>query len=76
MVAIQRHLTNLGVGRARRLSFVTLLAVVSLAVAFGTIIPPPGTAHAESSEPWLYMECIENPVEEGDDFRAGSTQKV
>ena len=69
MVAIQRHLTNLGVGRARRLSFVTLLAVVSLAVAFGTIIPPPGTAHAESSEPWLYMECIENPVEEGDDFR-------
>ena len=69
MVAIQRHRTNLGVGRARRLSFVTLLAVVSLAVAFGTIIPPPGTAHADSSEPWLYMECIENPVEEGDDFR-------
>ncbi len=55
-----------------RLSSVTLavlVGVLAFALAFGTLIPPPGTAQAESSEPWLYMECVENPVEEGEDFR-------
>ena len=42
---------------------------LSLAIAFGTLIPPPGTAHASSNEPWLYMECQEDAVEEGDEFR-------
>ena len=50
-------------------ALVALAGVVAFAVAFGTLIPPPSTAHAESSEPWLYMECIDGPVVEGDDFR-------
>ena len=50
-------------------ALLALVGVVAFAIAFGTLIPPPGTAHAESSEPWLYMECVDNPVEEGDDFR-------
>ena len=57
---------------ARKKGAVTLIAfvgIIALVLTFGTLIPPPGTAHAESSEPWLYMECVENPVEEGDDFR-------
>ena len=63
------HLRNPEDWKYRRFGLVALLAVVALALAFGTLIPPPGTAHAESSEPWLYMECVDNPVEEGDDFR-------
>ncbi len=69
MATVQRHIGNLGIWSARRFGLIAVLAVVSLAIAFGTLIPPPGTAHAESSEPWLYMECVESPVEEGDDFR-------
>ena len=69
MVAKQRHFTNPGIGRVRRFGLVALLAVVSLAVAFGTLIPPPGTAHAVGNEPWLWLECLENEVEEGDDYR-------
>ena len=63
------HLRNPEDWKYRRFGLVALLAVVALALAFGTLIPPPSTAHAESSEPWLYMECVDNPVEEGDDFR-------
>ena len=69
MVAKQRHFTNPGIGRVRRFGLVALLAVVSLAVAFGTLIPPPGTAHAVGNEPWLWLECLENEVDEGDDYR-------
>ena len=58
-----------GLGRTWRFGLVALLAIVSLAIAFGTLIPPPSTAHAESSEPWLYIECEEDVVPEGDDFR-------
>ena len=50
-------------------AIVALAGVLAFAVAFGTLIPPPGTAHAESSEPWLYIECEEDVVPEGDDFR-------
>ena len=46
-----------------------LAGVLAFAIAFGTLIPPPNTAHAESSEPWLYIECVEDPVVEGNDFR-------
>ena len=49
------HLRTPEVWSYRRFGLVALLAVVALAVAFGTLIPPPSTAHAESSEPWLYM---------------------
>ena len=50
-------------------ALLALVGVLGFVIAFGTLIPPTSTAHAESSEPWLYMECVENPVEEGDDFR-------
>ena len=69
MTAAQKHLVNWGTARARRFGIVALLAVVSLALAFGTLIPPPGTAHAGNNEKWLYLECIEETVDEGDDFR-------
>ena len=68
MVAIQKHFTSSGLKGARRFGLVALLAVVSLALAFGTLIPPPGTAHASSYEPWLYLNCITKQVEEGDDY--------
>ena len=69
MVAAQKHLANWGFAHTRRFGIVALLAVVSLALAFGTLIPPPYTAHAGSNEPWLYLQCNETDVEEGDDFR-------
>ena len=40
-----------------------------LAIAFGTLIPPPNNAHAGGYEPWLYMQCVEHDVNEGEDFR-------
>ena len=69
MTAAQKRLVNWGTARARRFGIVALLAVVSLALAFGTLIPPRGTAHAGNNEKWLYLECIEETVDEGDDFR-------
>ena len=72
MILYRSIFPNPGSVRIRHLgipAFVALLGVVAFALAFGTLIPPPSTAHAESSEPWLYMECVEDPVEEGDDFR-------
>ena len=45
------------------------MAVLAFAIAFGTLIPPPSTAQAASSEKWLYLECQDRSVEEGDDFR-------
>ena len=45
------------------------IGIMALAFTFGTLIPPPSTAHAASSEPWLYIECEEGVVKEGDDFR-------
>ena len=46
-----------------------LVAVLALVIAFGTLIPPPNTAHAGGNEPWLWLECLEDEVEEGEDFR-------
>ena len=69
MVAVQKHLTSSGIRGARRLGLFALLAVVSFAVAFGTLIPPPGSAHAGGYSPWLYLDCVETEVEEGDDVR-------
>ena len=69
MVAVQKHLASSGIRGARRFGLFALLAVVALALAFGTLIPPPETAHAGSNEPWLYADCIDKQVEEGDDFR-------
>ena len=46
-----------------------LVAVLALVIAFGTLIPPPNTAHAGGNEPWLYLECLEDGVDEGDEFR-------
>ena len=63
------HIRSPETWRHRKFGLVALLAVVALAVAFGTLIPPPSTAHAKSSEPWLYIECEEDAVREGDDFR-------
>ena len=54
---------------SRRVGLVALIAVLSLAIAFGTLIPPPGAAHAAGNEPWLYLECLDDEVNEGDDFR-------
>ena len=58
-----------GVARTRKMGLLSLVAVLAFAIAFGTLIPPPRTAHAASSEPWLYIECEEGVVKEGDDFR-------
>ena len=58
-----------GVARTRKMGLLSLVAVLAFAIAFGTLIPPPGTAHAGSNEPWLYLECLEDTVDEGDDFR-------
>ena len=58
-----------GIASTRRLGLVALLAVVAFALAFGTIIPPPSAAHAGGNEPWLYLECLEDGVDEGDEFR-------
>ncbi len=69
MIAAQKHLTNWGTVRARRFGLVAVLALVSLAIAFGTLIPPPRTAHAGGYEPWLYIQCVEHDVDEGEDFR-------
>ena len=46
-----------------------IVGVVLFAIAFGTLIPPPSTAHAGGNEPWLYLECLDEEVNEGDDFR-------
>ena len=46
-----------------------LVAVLALVIAFGTLIPPPNSAHAGGNEPWLYLECVEDGVDEGDEFR-------
>ena len=56
-------------GKRGVITSMAFVGIISLVLAFGTLIPPPPSVHAESSEPWLYMECVENPVEEGDDFR-------
>ena len=72
MTTARAGLEELLVDLGRRKGTITLLGfvgIITLILTFGTLIPPPNTAHAESSEPWLYMECVENPVEEGDDFR-------
>ena len=69
MVAIHRHITNSGIRSVSKFGLVALLAVVAFALAFGTLIPPPSTAHAGSNEPWLYLECVDNEVDEGDEFR-------
>ena len=50
-------------------AMLVILGVVAFAISFGTLISPPNTAHASGSEKWLYMECEEDPVQEGDDFR-------
>ena len=58
--------------KARNLGFVDLAAlfgVMAFAIAFGSLIPPASTAHAASNEPWLYLQCNDQFVEEGDDFR-------
>ena len=72
MVTTRTGLKNQAASFARKRGAITLLgfvAALALAIMFGTLIPPPNTAHAESSEPWLYMECVDYPVVEGDDFR-------
>ncbi len=71
MTTARAGLEELLVDFGRRKGTITLLGfvgIIALILTFGTLIPPP-LAHAESSEPWLFMECVENPVEEGDDFR-------
>ena len=50
-------------------ALLALAGVVAFAIAFVTLIPPPNAVHASSSEPWVYIECEEDPVQEGDDFR-------
>ena len=58
--------------KARNFGFVALAAligVMAFAIAFGALIPPASTAHAASNEPWLYLQCNDQFVEEGDDFR-------
>ena len=55
--------------RKRATTFLALIGILTLVLAFGTLIPPPRTAEAGSNEPWLYLECQEDVVEEGDDFR-------
>ena len=72
MVTAQRNLPIprfLRYPRPALVAISVLVGVLSLAIAFGTLIPPPNTAHAGSNEPWLYLECLEDVVEEGDDFR-------
>ena len=72
MVTAQRNLPIprfLRYPRPALLAISVLVGVLSLAIAFGTLIPPPNTAHAGGNEPWLYLECLEDVVEEGDDFR-------
>ena len=57
---------------ARKKDAITLMAfvgIISLVLAFGTLIPPPPAAEAGSYEAWLYLDCINKQVEEGDDFR-------
>ena len=72
MVTAKTGLKNRAASLAQKKGAVTLIGfigVLALAIAFGTLIPPPGTAHAASSEPWLYLECQDREVVEGDDFR-------
>ena len=72
MVTAQRNPRIPRFRRAPRFALMAIsvfVGVVVLAVAFGTLIPPPGTAHAGSNEPWLYLECLDDEVNEGDDFR-------
>ena len=72
MTSTQASLRNPGIRKVRKIAIFALLALVgavSVAITFGTIIPPPNTAHAGGNEPWLYLECLDNEVDEGDDFR-------
>ena len=33
------------------------IAIISLVLTFGTLIPPPNTAYAVGNEPWLYSNA-------------------
>ena len=72
MVTAARSLRIPGFSKTPRVALLVvaaLVGVLSFAIAFGTIIPPPNTAHAGGNEPWLYLECLDDEVDEGDDFR-------
>ena len=58
------------VGRNRgAITLMAFVGIIAAVLTFGTLIPPPPAAHAASSEPWIYMDCLKDGVVEGEDFR-------
>ena len=76
MATMQRSLRRTGIRKAQKISVVVLFAPLSFAV-FAALVGPLGTprstAFADSTvkanEPWLEINCLEDIVEEGEDFR-------
>ena len=76
MTAIQNSLGKVWSGKGRNTSITVLIALIGIAglvVLFGPLSQPNRTASAAplavGNEPWLEINCLENVVEEGDDFR-------
>ena len=76
MTTMQRILRRLGIRKSPKVvatALYALLGIMTLAVMTGLLATPRSTAFADSTvkgnEPWLEINCLENVVEEGDDFR-------
>ncbi len=76
MATIENSSRILGPRKAKTISIralIALLGILAMALLIGPLSPShpaaEGSPLRDSSEPWLEINCLENVVEEGDDFR-------
>ena len=82
MSTMQRKFRRLGIRKSPKLGMAALYALLgflALAVLADQLATPRSTAFADSTtkgnEPWLEINCLEDIVEEGEDFRLLVTKK-